>query len=162
MAPKEGDALPDVTLYKDSPQGSFKIREVCAGKKVVIVAVPGAFTPTCSKTHLPSYVTNYDKLKELGVDIVAFVSVNDPFVMSAWGEAQGASNKIEMWADTHSALTEALDLVLDATAFLGNKRSKRYSMLVVDNVIKDFNLEADPGSATCSMADPLMAKLKDQ
>ncbi|CAD7695773.1 unnamed protein product [Ostreobium quekettii] len=160
MAPKVGDELPDSTLYEGSPGGAVKIRELFAGKKGVIVGVPGAFTPTCSKTHLPSYISNFDKLKEAGADVVVTVSVNDPFVMEAWGESLGVGDKVRMLADTRCEFTKAVDLSFDATPFLGNERSQRYAMLVVDNVIKAVNVEASPGEATCSLADPVVELLK--
>lgn len=120
--------------------------------KAVIFAVPGAFTPGCSKTHLPGYIESYDKLKAAGVDVVACVSVNDPFVMAAWGEAHGAAGKVRMLADLNNELGKAFDQVLDAEPFLGNKRSKRYSAIVQDGKVAAFFPEPDGTGLTCSLA----------
>ena len=123
MAPiAVGDKLPNVVLYENSPDGKVELVPLCAGKKVVIFGVPGAFTPGCSNTHLPGYVAAADKLKTKGVDEIVCVSVNDPFVMEAWGKDQSAGGKVRMLADTTADLTKALGLELDLTAVLGNVR----------------------------------------
>ena len=124
MAPiAVGDKLPNVVLYENSPDGKVELVPLCAGKKVVIFGVPGAFTPGCSNTHLPGYVAAADKLKTKGVDEIVCVSVNDPFVMEAWGKDQSAGGKVRMLADTTADLTKALGLELDChIAVLGNVR----------------------------------------
>ena len=123
MAPVAvGDKLPNVTLFEDSPGGKVELGSLCAGKKVVMFGVPGAFTPGCSKTHLPGYVAAAADLKAGGVDEIVCVSVNDPFVMEAWGKDQSAGGKVRMLADTTADLTKALGLELDLTAVLGSVR----------------------------------------
>ena len=128
-------------------------------------AVPGAFTPTCDKKHLPSTVEKVKELKEAGADAVVFVSVNDPFVMAAWGESHGAQKGgITMLADPRGEFTKALgqDVVLDAEGVLGNKRSKRYSAVISDGKFSAFNLEADGTGLSCSIAgDNLVKQLKE-
>ena len=157
MAPVAvGDQVPSVTLYEDSPGGKVELAELCAGKKVVIFGVPGAFTPGCSKTHLPGYVAAADDLKAKGVNEIACVSVNDPFVMEAWGKDQGATGKVRMLADTCGDLTKALELELDLSAVLGNVRSKRFSMVVEDGKVTKLNVEPDGTGLTCSLADKII------
>ena len=129
-----------------------------AGKKVVVFGVPGAFTPGCSKTHLPGYVKDAERLKGKGVAEIVCVSVNDPFVMAAWGEAHGAGGKVRMLADTTGAFAKSLGLDLDLTAALGGVRCKRFSAVVEDGTITALNLEpADaPTGMTCSLADKML------
>merc|ERR1711997_986252 len=125
MAPiKVGDALPSVDLFEGTPGNKVNLAEECKSGKHVIMGVPGAFTPTCSKTHLPGYVAKAEKLKAQGVGQIFCVSVNDPFVMAAWGENQGAEGKVRMLADTCGEFTKAMEVDLDVTAVLGNVRSK--------------------------------------
>ncbi len=123
--------------------------------------VPGAFTPGCSNTHLPGYVANAEALKAAGANEIVCLSVNDPFVMAAWGKAQNADNKVRMIADTNATLTKALGLDLDLTAPLGSIRCKRFSALVVDGVIKSLNVEPDGTGLTCSLADGAAKMLKE-
>ena len=130
------------------------------GKKGVLFAVPGAFTPGCSKTHLPGFVAKADALKAAGADAVVCVCPNDPFVTAAWGEANGAGGKVIMLADTQLALTKAWDQVLDAEEALGSKRSKRYSVVIADGKVSAFNAEPDGTGLTCSLADPTLAQLQ--
>ena len=123
MAPVAvGDKVPNVTLFEDSPGGKVELAALCAGKKVVMFGVPGAFTPGCSKSPLPGYVAAAADLKAGGVDEIVCVSVNDPFVMEAWGKDQAAAGKVRMLADTTADLTKALGLELDLTAVLGSVR----------------------------------------
>ncbi|XP_064601541.1 peroxiredoxin-5, mitochondrial-like [Liolophura sinensis] len=159
MPIKVGDKLPSVTLFEGSPNDKVNIAELFASGKGVIFAVPGAFTPGCSKTHLPGYVQDYSKLKEKGVKTVACVSVNDPFVMAAWGEAQGAAGKIRMLADTQGEFTKAVDMELDLSAVLGTKRSQRYSLVVNDGVVTAVNQEPDGKGLTCSLSSELLKNL---
>lgn len=159
MPIKVGDKLPSVQVMEGTPNGKVNIAELFAGKKGVLFAVPGAFTPGCSKTHLPGYVDDFDKFKAKGVEVLACVSVNDPFVMAAWGEAHKCEGKIRMLADTAGEFTKAVDLELDATPFLGNVRSKRYSMLIEDGVVKQLQLEPDGTGLSCSLANNLLSLL---
>mmetsp|Transcript_26775 Transcript_26775/g.57841 ORF Transcript_26775/g.57841 Transcript_26775/m.57841 type:complete len:168 (-) Transcript_26775:124-627(-) len=157
-APREGDKFPDVALFEGTPKGKVQTGELFKGKKVVIFGVPGAFTPGCHKTHLPGYVQDFDKYVKKGVDIIACVAVNDPFVMAAWGKATGADGKIRMLADTTGKLRDALDIAIPTEEPLGNKRLGRFSAYVVDGVIKFWNLE--PGSdIVCSLSNNLLNKL---
>ncbi|XP_037776891.1 peroxiredoxin-2D-like [Penaeus monodon] len=126
MSIKVGDEIPSVDLFEETPANSVNSRDLCAGKKVLIFAVPGAFTPGCSKTHLPGYVSSADAIKAKGISEIVCVSVNDPFVMSAWGQNQETGEKVRMLADTNGDFTKALGLEQDL-AVLGGLRSKRYS-----------------------------------
>ena len=159
MPIKIGDALPSVELLEGSSLTKVNIKQLFEGKKGVIFAVPGAFTPGCSNTHLPGYVQDYQALKDKGVEVIACVSVNDAFVMEAWGEAKGTSGKIRMLADHAAAFTKAVDMELDATPFLGGVRSKRYSMVVENGVVTAVNLEPDGTGLTCSLANSLLSQL---
>jgi len=157
MAPVAvGDKVPSVDLFENNPGTKVNLAELCAGKKVVIFGVPGAFTPGCSKTHLPGYVAKADDLKAKGVDEIACVSVNDPFVMEAWGKDQGAEGKVRMLADTCGTLAKALELDLDLSAVLGSVRSKRFSMLVDDGTVAKLNVEPDGTGLTCSLAENIV------
>ncbi len=144
---------------EDNPGNKVDIAELTAGKKAIVFAVPGAFTPGCSKTHLPGYANDFDKLKAKGVDLVVCVSVNDPFVMSAWGEAHCAAGKVRMLADTVGEFTKAVDMELDATAILGNVRSKRYALLVEDGAVKHVQVEPDGTGLTCSLSNSIISLL---
>lgn len=155
MPIKAGDKVPAVDLFEKDPGGKVNSGDLFGKGKHIIFAVPGAFTPGCSKTHLPGYVQQCDALKSKGVSSIACISVNDPFVMDAWGENQGANGKIRMLADTCGDFTKAVDMELDATAILGNKRSKRYSMVVQDGVVESVNVEPDGTGLTCSLAEKI-------
>jgi len=152
---KVGDSLPSVVLYENAPDNKINISELAANKKVIIFGVPGAFTPGCSKTHLPGYVSKAGEFKSSGVDEIVCVSVNDPFVMAAWGENQNASGKVRMLADTCCEFTKSLGLELDISAVLGSVRCKRFSMLVQDGVVKQLNIEPDNTGLTCSLAEKI-------
>jgi len=157
---KVGDKLPSVELYENNPGNKVNILELFSGaKKGIIFAVPGAFTPGCSKTHLPGYVDKFATIKEKGVDLVACVSVNDPFVMEAWGEAHHATGKIRMLADTNGEFTKAIDMELDLKAALGSVRSKRYSLLVENGVVTHVNVEPDGKGLSCSLAPEILKQL---
>ncbi len=136
-----GDQIPDVKVTVAAADGhkSVSAKDLFAGKKAVLFALPGAFTPTCSAAHLPGYVVNVDKFKEQGVDIVACLSVNDAFVMDAWGKSQNAEY-ITMIADGGAAFTKAVGLLLPTGDF-GGERSQRYAMLIDDGVVKVLNVE---------------------
>ncbi len=136
---------------------SFDVHEATAGKTVAIFALPGAFTPTCSAKHVPGYVEHADALKAAGVDEVWCVSVNDPFVMGAWGREQKTAGKVRMMADGSAAFTQAAGMALDLTARGMGVRSQRYSMLVVDGVVNTLNVEA-PGQFEVSDAATMLAQ----
>lgn len=159
MPIKVGDKLPAVEVAESTPNDKVNVADLFKGKKGVLFAVPGAFTPGCSKTHLPGFVDDCDKLKDKGIEVVACISVNDPFVMSAWGENLGATGKIRMLADTCCEFTKAVDLELDVTPFLGNVRSKRYSMVIEDGVVSKLNIEPDGTGLTCSLSSELIKQL---
>ena len=154
-----GDRLPDVTLTVATPDGPEQTTtgEFFAGRRVALFAVPGAYTPTCSARHLPSYVDKASDLKAKGVDEIACISVNDPFVMSAWGKADGSSD-ITMIADGNGAFADAVGPSMDASKFGMGKRSQRYSMLVNDGVVEQLNVEA-PGEYRASSAETLLEQL---
>ncbi len=146
MAIQLGEKIPSCTLKVMGEKGPEDIttESIFSGKKVVMFAVPGAFTPGCSLTHLPGFVVNADKIKAKGVDTIVCLSVNDAFVMGAWSENQNAEELL-MLADGSADLTTALGLELDASAFGLGTRSQRYSMIVNDGAITSLNVEAGPG-----------------
>ena len=146
MSINVGDNIPSCTLKVMGESGPTDITtdEIFGGKKVVLFAVPGAFTPGCSQTHLPGYVVKYDELKAKGVDTVACVSVNDAFVMGAWSDAQNAENLL-MLADGNGEFTAAVGLELDGTGFGLGQRSQRYAMIVDDGTISTLNVEEGAG-----------------
>lgn len=146
--------MPSVDLFEDSPANKVNLADLSAKGKVVVFAVPGAFTPGCSKTHLPGFVSSADKLKSSGVNEIVCLSVNDPFVMQAWGKDQGAADKVRMLADVSGEFTKAVDLGVEL-APLGGYRSKRYSMVVENGVVTQLNVEPDGTGLSCSLADKL-------
>ncbi|MBB4658500.1 peroxiredoxin [Parvularcula dongshanensis] len=154
-----GERLPDLQLMRATPDGpeAVSTSELFAGKRSVLFAVPGAFTPTCSARHLPGFVEKKDALAEKGIDQLVCTSVNDAFVMQAWAEASGAEG-IVMLADGNAALAEALDLVLDGTGFGMGKRSRRYAMVVNDGVVERLDVE-EGGAFEVSSAEHLLAQL---
>ena len=156
---EKGQALPSATLSELSEQGmlTHNTDELFANKRVVLFAVPGAFTPTCSEAHLPGYVVLADEIKAAGVDIIACVSVNDAFVMNAWGEAQNAS-EIMMLGDGDASFTKALGLEMDTAGF-GGVRSKRYAMVVDNGVVTELNIE-EPKQFEVSKAEAILAALR--
>ena len=143
MTIKQGDKLPDGKLRTMTAEGPKEIStdDIFKGKKVVLFSVPGAFTPTCSKQHLPSYLANYDKIKAQGVDTIACMAVNDPFVMDAWGKDKGVGTKILMLADGNGDFTKALGLELDGSKFGLGHRGKRFSMIVNNGVVETLNVD---------------------
>lgn len=153
-----GDQIPDaaVTVAGQDGHENVSAQSLFAGKKVVMFALPGAFTPTCSESHLPGYVVAADQFKEKGVDSVICLSVNDAFVMSAWGASQNAEN-ITMLADGGGALTKAMGLEMD-TADFGGVRSQRYAMVVDDGVVSLLNVEP-PQTFEGSKAEVILAAL---
>ena len=158
MTIKVGDKIPSATLMemKDGKPTPVKTDDFFAGKKVALFALPGAFTPTCSAKHVPGFVSNHDALKAKGVDEIACVSVNDAFVMGAWGKDQQAGDKVHMLADGNGDFTRAVGLEMDGTKFGMGKRSQRYSMIVDNGVVKSLNVE-EPGAFDVSSAEYLMS-----
>jgi peroxiredoxin len=160
MTIKVGDKIPSATLMQmkgGTPQ-PLKTDDLFSGKKVVVFALPGAFTPTCSAKHLPGFVSKADDIKGKGVDAIACVSVNDAFVMGAWGEQQGAGDKVMMLADGNGDFTRALGLEMDASKFGMGKRSQRFSMLVDNGVVKELNVE-EPGAFSVSSAEHIIQQI---
>ncbi|XP_026225590.1 peroxiredoxin-5, mitochondrial [Anabas testudineus] len=157
-----GERLPAVDVQEGEPGNKVAMDQLFKGKKGVLFAVPGAFTPGCSKTHLPGFVQQAGDLRSKGIQEVACISVNDAFVMAAWGKEHGADGKVRMLADPTGAFATAVDLVLDSEQIvqvLGNKRSKRYAMLVEDGVVKKINVEPDGTGLTCSLAPNILSEL---
>ncbi len=161
MPIKVGDKLPTTTFRVMTAEGPKPktTDEIFKGKKVALFAVPGAFTPTCSNLHMPSFLNNIDAFKAKGVDIVAVTSVNDPFVMKAWAEKTGGDGKIEFLADGSAEFAKGVDMVLDATAGGLGIRSKRYSMLVEDGVVKQVNIEEAPGKCDVTGGQALLGQI---
>ena len=159
MTIQVGDRLPDVPLTiatADGPQPTTS-GDYFAGKKVALFAVPGAYTPTCSTKHLPSFVEKAEDLKGKGIDEIACTSVNDAFVLGSWNRDQGSSD-ITMLADGNGEFAEALGLTMDASKFGMGKRSQRYSAIVNDGVVEQLNVEA-PGEYSASSAETMLSQL---
>jgi len=165
---KIGDKLPAGSLQEfievegngcSLGPNSFDIEKATAGKTIAIFALPGAYTPTCSAKHVPGFVAKADEFKAAGVDEIWCVSVNDAFVMGAWGRDQHTAGKVRMMADGSAAFAQATGLTLDLTARGMGLRSNRYSMLVKDGVVKTLNIEA-PGKFEVSDADTLLQQAK--
>jgi peroxiredoxin len=164
---KVGDRLPEGSLTEfvetERPgcsvgPNTFQVHDMAKGKRIAIFAVPGAFTPTCSAKHVPSYVQNHDRLKAKNVDEIWCIAVNDAFVMGAWGRDQKCGDKIRMLADGSATYTKALGLDLDLVARGMGVRSQRYSMLVEDGVVKALNVE-QPGKFEISDAETLLKQI---
>lgn len=160
MTIKVGDNIPSVTLKHMEDFGAKEIStdELFKGKKVLLFAVPGAFTPACSNQHLPGYIQNAEQIKAKGVDTIACISVNDVFVMDAWGKSQNAGDKVLMLADGDGEFAKAAGLELDLNGKGLGMRSQRYAMVVEDGVVKGLELE-DGGKLENSTAEKLLAKL---
>lgn len=156
-----GDRIPDVEIKTMGPEGApvaVSTGQALGTGKVILFAVPGAFTPGCSKVHLPGYVMNADELKAKGVDTIACVAVNDAWVMQAWADAQGVGDKILMLADGSGVFTKAMDLEMDANAFGLGTRSKRYAAVIEDGAITSLDVE-EGGGISVSGCESVMAKL---
>ena len=138
---------------------TFELDQLTAGKKIAVFGLPGAFTPTCSAKHVPGYVEKAEEFKKAGVDEIWCISVNDPFVMGAWGRDQKTAGKVRMMADGSADFAKATGLTFDLTSRGMGVRSQRYSMLLVDGVVKSLNIEA-PGKFEVSDADTLLAQAK--
>lgn len=155
-----GTPVPDITLKAMTENGikDVKTSEILNGKKVVLFAVPGAFTPTCNDTHLPGFLVNADKIKAAGADTIACVAVNDPFVMGAWAKANNVGDDILMLADGNGELARAMDLSLDITRFGMGYRSRRYAAIIDDGVIQTLNVEP-AGEVGVSSAETILEAL---
>jgi peroxiredoxin len=167
MTIKVGDTLPEATLTEfveiegngcSVGPNAFKVSDLVKGKKIALFALPGAFTPTCSAQHVPSYLKEFDALRAKGVDEIWCVSVNDAFVMGAWARDQKAGGKVRMFGDGSADFTKKVGLELDLTARGMGVRSQRYSMLIDNGVVKQLNVEA-PGKFEVSGADTILKQL---
>ena len=160
MTIKAGDKVPAVKLKSMTKDGikDFTTDDIFKGKKVAIFGLPGAFTPTCSAKHLPGFVNHYDALKAKGVDTVACISVNDAFVMDAWGKSQNVGDKVLMLADGNAEFAKALGIEMDGTGYGMGLRMKRFSAYVVDGTVKSFNLEK-PGAFEVSNAETMLGQV---
>jgi peroxiredoxin len=160
MSINVSDKLPKgrFTIMNDKGPGSLSTEELFAGKKVVLFSVPGAFTPTCSREHLPGFIAKADAIKAKGVDTIACLAVNDVFVMDAWGKASGADGKVLMLADGNGEYTRALGLEFDASGFGMGQRGQRFAMVVEDGQVKDLFVE-QAGEFKVSSADYVLERL---
>ena len=167
MTIKVGETLPEATLTEfievegngcSVGPNAFKVSDLVKGKKIAVFALPGAFTPTCSAQHVPSYVAQYDALKAKGVDEIWCISVNDAFVMGAWARDQKCAGKVRMFGDGSAEFTKKVGLELDLTARGMGVRSQRYSMIVDNGVVKALNVEA-PGKFEVSGAEKMLEQL---
>ena len=161
MAIAIGDSLPDATfrVLEDDGIAPMTTSELVAGKKVVLFAVPGAFTPTCHLKHLPGFIENAEAFKKKGVDVVACVAVNDPFVVDAWADASGGKGKVLFLSDGNGEFTKKIGMDFDGSGIGLGTRSKRYAMLVEDGVVTAMNTEESPGVADVSTAENLLKAL---
>lgn len=161
MTIKPGDKLPDATLMHMTDAGPAPIStdELFGGKTVAMFAVPGAFTPTCSNQHLPGYIENAEQLRAAGVDTIVCISVNDAFVMGAWGQQNETTGKVMMVADGNAELTQKIGLSMDGSGHGMGTRSLRYSMIVRDGVVEQLNVEENPSKAVTSGAENLLSQL---
>ena len=167
MTIKAGDRLPDGTLTElietETPgctlgPNAFKVSDLVKGKRIVVFGLPGAFTPTCSAKHLPGFVNNAEELKKKGVEVIACLSVNDAFVMDAWGKAQNAGDKVIMLADGNADFAKATGLTMDGTGYGMGLRTSRWAMVLEDGKVKTLNIEA-PGAFEVSSAEAVMKAL---
>jgi peroxiredoxin len=155
---KVGDRLPEAT-FRVVVDGSMKPRtvsEIFSGKKVVLIGMPGAFTPTCHKNHLPGFLTKAEEIMAKGVNHIAVTAVNDHWVMHTWKQASGGDGKVEFLADNNGEFAKAIGLSFDASGGLGGIRSRRYAMLVDDGVVKVLNVEEQAGKAEIASAENML------
>ena len=160
MSINVGDRLPKATLVKATPEGPQPVdsEEYFSGRRVAVFSVPGAFTPTCSARHLPGFVEKADEIKGKGVDEIACVAVNDAFVMQAWADQAGASEKVTMLADGNGDFAREIGLTMDGTKYGMGVRGQRWSAIVNDGVVEQLNVE-EPGAFNVSSADHLVSSL---
>src|SRR5271170_793684 len=161
MTIKVGDKLPQATFRLVTPDGPKPVttKEFFGGKKIVLFGLPGAFTPTCHKNHLPGFLTEEVAFKAKGVEEIAMTSVNDPFVLTAWSKATGSEGHIAFLADGNADFAKAAGLEFDASMGGLGVRSRRYAALVEDGVVKVLNIEESPGKADLSSASHLLAQM---
>lgn len=160
MAIKIGDTIPSMTVTKATDAGPAQVStdDIFKGRTVALFSVPGAFTPTCSAKHLPGFISHADDIKGKGVDEIVCLSVNDVFVMSAWGKSSGVDERITMIADGSAEFTKALGLEMDASRFGMGVRGQRFSLIAKDGIVTHLNVE-DPGAFAVSSAEHLMSQL---
>lgn len=158
MSIQIGDAIPSAELHENSPGTKHDAAKLFGAGRTLLFAVPGAFTPGCSKTHLPGYVADAEKIRAKGIDRIACVSVNDAFVMAAWGKEHGTDGKVQMLADPSGAFAKALGLSVDAAA-LGGTRSKRYAMVIDGGKVTDLQVEPDGFGLSCSLSSSVIDRL---
>jgi peroxiredoxin len=160
MTIQVGDTLPSINLMTMTTEGPkpISMTEISSGKKVVLFAVPGAFTPTCSAQHLPGFIEHNKELRDKGIDVVACVSVNDPFVMKAWGEDRKVGEEVLMLSDGNGEFTAAIGLEMDGSGFGLGTRSQRYAMIIDDGVVSALNVEPGPG-IDVSSAEKILEQL---
>ena len=159
MTIKVGDKIisePLMIPSKEKGVDSLNLEEFSKGKKIVVFAVPAAFSPTCSKSHLPRYIKSYELLREKGIDAIVCISVNDIFVMKAWARDQNSNEKVILAADGSAKFTKGVGMDIDLDTFGQGIRSKRYSMLIEDSVVKSINVESKPGQAEDSGAEKML------
>jgi peroxiredoxin len=158
---KVGDRLPNATFrtIEDGKMAPRTTDDIFKGKRVVLIGVPGAFTPTCHRNHVPGFVAKADSIRAKNVDTIAVTAVNDHWVMHNWAEASGGAGKMLFLADNNADFARAIGLDFDAAAGLGGVRSKRYAMLVEDGVVKVLNIETETGKAEISGADNMIKML---
>uniref|UniRef100_A0A8C5L7N1 Peroxiredoxin-5 n=1 Tax=Jaculus jaculus TaxID=51337 RepID=A0A8C5L7N1_JACJA len=156
-----GDAIPSVEVFEEQPGNKVNLAELFKSKKGVLFGVPGAFTPGCSKTHLPGFVEQAEAMKAKGVEVLACLSVNDVFVTEEWGRAHKAKGKVRLLADPTGAFGKETGLLLDDSLvpLFGNRRLKRFSMVIEDGKVKALNLEPDGTGLTCSLAPNILSQL---
>jgi glutaredoxin/glutathione-dependent peroxiredoxin len=161
MTIAKGDRLPETTFRVLGPEGiaTLTTGDIFAGKKVVMFAVPGAFTPTCHLKHIPGFIENASAFKKKGIDTVACVAVNDPFVLDAWEDASGGKGKVLFLSDGNAEFTKKIGMDFDGSGIGLGTRSKRYAMLVDDGVVEVLNVEDSPGVAIESTAEQMLKNL---
>ena len=161
MSIQVGDKLPSIKLKRLTAEGMQDVDtgDVFVGKKVVLFAIPGAFTPACSNSHLPGYVSRADDIKAKGVNEIVCLAVNDPFVMKAWSDHYGATDKVAMLPDGNAEFTRAIGLDFDGSGLGMATRAKRFSLVAEDGVVKSLDIEENAGQVTVSGADSCMTKL---
>jgi glutaredoxin/glutathione-dependent peroxiredoxin len=157
-----GDRLPEAKLWRHTPEGvaQISIGDLTRGRKIVLFAVPGAFTPTCSERHLPEFIENAGAIRAKGVDAIVCLAVNDPFVLKAWGVISGAGDEIEFVSDGLAELTRAIGLELDASSRGLGIRSQRYAMIVEDGVVRSLLIDDVPSKAEASSSRAILAALE--